>query len=221
MRNREPGRPIARGGAAGHSRRILAILGIALAPTTVSAQVSPEEVRGLGYSIGDPSAPVHVVEFADFGCSACATFATDVMPKVMTAYVEKGRVHWQSVPFLLGGFRHASAAARAGECAGRQGKFHTMYERLFSEQRNWQRSRRPTDLFHEYARAIGLERVSWDECYRENRQRARTRDNTRSARRLRVRGTPTFFINGTRIEGALPAEQFEALLIRAEEAASR
>lgn len=190
----------------------LAVVFALWSSSQIQGQNNPDGVAGLGYYSGDPAATVHVVEFADFGCSACALFASEAMPRLRNEYIDQGRIRWQFIPFLLGGFRHASEAARAAECAGAQGEFAAMHDRLFSQQQEWQRSRRPGDLFAEFAGELQVDPDLWQQCYRENGGRSRTTANTRAARRLRVRGTPTFFINGRRVEGALRLELFEQLI---------
>lgn len=102
----------------------------------------------------------------------------------------------------------------AAECAAEQGEksFWTMHDALFADQQAWKRSGEPAQLFSQYAGRLGLDAARFTSCYGEQRQAARITASNRAAERAGVRATPTFFVNGQRIEGALPAEQFRALL---------
>lgn len=187
-------------------------LGLLLAPVSALGQ---EELASLGYSRGDAAAPVTVVEFGDFGCSACRQFALEGYPRIHEEFVSTGKVRWVYVPFLLGVFPNAPEAARAAECAAEQDSFWPMHDLLFTRQKEWMRPRKPFSLLQGYASALGLDRDRFTSCYREDRGRPRTRTNTRAARRSRVRATPTFFVDGKRFEGAPPPAMFRQLLLHA------
>ncbi len=195
----------------------LALLGLlaAAAPDARPAGAQAVVVRDLGYSIGAADAPVVVVEFGDFGCSSCGQFARETLPALKGEFVETGRVRWQYVPFLLGGFPNAPEAARAAECAAEQDAFWPMHDLLYEHQREWQRARRAAEVFARYAAEADLDLERWRACYQDDGGRDRTRANNRAARELRVRGTPTFFVNGIRVEGALTADQFRMVIARA------
>lgn len=197
-------------------RRTLALcVAFWLAPGARGVAGQGVDVSKVGHTLGDPSAPVAVVEFGDFACSACAEFWRDTWPRVRSELIETGRVMWRHVPFLLG-FPRGDRAARAAECAAEQDAFWPMYDRLFDGQRQWTRGRHPEDVFLGYAAAIGLREDVFRGCVEDDEREARTRSATKAARAARVRGTPTFFINGRQAVGALPFEMFLALVERAE-----
>jgi len=173
------------------------------------------EVEGIGYVLGDPEAPIEVVEFGDFACSACAEFWRDTWPRVKQELVETGRASWRHVPFLLG-FDRGDDGANAAECAADQGEFWAMHDKLFEGQQEWTRKRRHEQILQRYAMEIGLEVEEFADCYDDERGEDRTRDATRAARRAGVRGTPTFFINGSPAFGALSYEMFMEVVVEAE-----
>lgn len=168
---------------------------------------------GPGVDLGASRAPVTVVEFSDFGCRYSARFAAQTYP-ALAAYVARGQVRWKYVPFVLGIFDHGEAAARAGQCAADQGRgaFTRMHDRLFERQGEWQQSTNPAATFRAYARVAELNLARFDACMASAAPDERTRTASALADRMGVRATPTFFINGYRVEGALPPEQFRALL---------
>lgn len=170
------------------------------------------DLRKIGYSRGAEDAPVTVYEFSDFGCPFCAMFASGTYPGLHEEFVETGKVRWTYVPFVMGMFPNGAESARAAECAAEQNRFWEMHDLLYTRQNEWKKSRAPEDLFNDYARELGLEPSRFASCYRENRGAARTAINSRAASALGVRATPSFFINGRLVEGALPAEQFRRIL---------
>jgi len=167
-----------------------------------------------GYDRGAKHAPVTVIEFADFGCRYCAQFALATYPTLADEFVKSGKVRWKYVPFVLGMFPNGDQAARAAECAADQGTkaFDRMHDQLFRRQGEWSRNGDPTGLFRSYAQAAGLDTTRFTACYAGHEPDGRIRASNELADRMGVRATPTFFVNGYRIEGALPAEQFRTLL---------
>ena len=170
------------------------------------------DLRGMGRDRGDPNAPVVVVEFADFGCPSCAEFATGSWTTIEREYVDTGKVLWKLMPFAAGAFPNGREAARAAECAAEQGAFWPMHDVLFAGQRAWGRLRDPGPEFASYAEALGLQKAAFETCYREDGGGDRTERNNDAARALRVRGTPTFFVDGRRVEGAPPVDAFRSVL---------
>lgn len=192
----------------------LTLLAIA-APTGAASQDLDElETEGIGYVLGDPLASVQVVEFGDFACGACAEFWRDTWPAVQTQLIETGRVTWRHVPFLLG-FDRGDDAANAAECAADQGAFWTMHDKLFEGQREWARGRGHHQVLERYAGELGLDVEEFHECYDDERGEDRTDAANDAARDAGVRGTPTFFVDGTPVLGAVT---FDALLTVIEEA---
>lgn len=182
---------------------------VLLARVPVSAQ-TPSGAAGpeiVGHALGDPEAPVTVVEYADFACSACAEFAVDTWPRVRRELVESGRVYWRVVPFSLG-FRHGRRAARAGECAAIQGGFWPMHDALFAEQGRWMEPRRPEDTFEEIAEGMGLDPTALRECIDDEVPEDRLDRAQDEAEDAGVRATPTFLVNGRPVLGALPFDMF-------------
>jgi protein-disulfide isomerase len=173
-----------------------------------------------GFDRGDPAAPLLVVEFADFGCPACAEFARETWAAIDSEFVQGGRVRWKFVPFVLGPFRHAEAAARAALCAAEQGAFWPMADRLYADQRVWSVPRNPKAAFQALARGLGLDSARFEHCSGDERVARQVQDLTRLARRQKVNATPTFLVGERRIRGALPLALFRQVLLEAEAARS-
>lgn len=179
-----------------------------------AAAAQVDVAGGMGHDRGSPDATVVVIELLDFGCSACAQFTRDVMPRLMQEYVETGRVLWRALPFSAG-FANGKESARAAECAAEQGAFWAMHDRLYAGQKEWQRAREPGATFDAYATELGLDPVGFAMCYRMARVDERRERNDHVARQLGVPGTPAFLIGEQRIVGAVPYELFREYIERA------
>ncbi len=189
---------------------VRAAFAMALAP---GAPGYDRGATGAGARAG-AGATVTVLEFADFGCQYCARFASETWPRLDAEFVKTGRVRWRYVPFVLGMFANGDQAARAGECAAVQGRapFGRMHDLLFRRQDEWQSAGDPSATFRSMAAAAHLDVARFAACYASDAPTMRIRASNALADRMGVRATPTFFVNGARVEGALPAAQFEALL---------
>lgn len=170
-----------------------------------------------GYDRGSSRASITVLEFADFGCPYCARFAVETYPQLAREFVATGKVRWKYVPFVMGMFPNGAEAARAAECAADQGlaAFGRMHDRLFGSQGDWKGASDPAETFRAFAAAAGLDARRFAACYATEAPDRRIRASNELADQLGVRATPTFFINGARVEGALPVEEFRSLLLDA------
>lgn len=188
------------------------LIGVLLAamPTGVMAQVA--DVAGLGFDLGLANAPIAVVEFGDFGCSACARFHTDTFAQFNREFIMSGRVKFKFIPFVMGSFPNSEQATRAALCAADQASFWSMHDILYDRQREWLPLRDPARKFDEFAGVLGLDVDTFRACRAAGSTAARVDAATGTARRLRVRGTPTFFINGREALGAIPIEQWRRIL---------
>lgn len=187
----------------------LAALGLSAAPVRAQGTI---DVSRAGYDRGDAEAPIVIVEFADFACSACGLFARETLPALHRDWVASGRARVKYIPFILGIFPRAMDAAEAAECAAEQDSFWPMHDMLYGAQREWTGAAEPRAKFVEFARRMALDVSRFEACIDGDRHRATIQANTRIAQQLKIRGTPTFFVNGARIQGALGHEQFDAIL---------
>jgi protein-disulfide isomerase len=174
----------------------------------------PVDLTDLGYTFGDPEAPVRIIEFSDFGCGYCRRFHMESYPDLIAEYVETGKVAWQYVPYVLGIFPHGLESATAGECAVEQEMLQAFGARMFEDQAEWKNEQGAVrHIFVRYAREEGLDADRFEQCLDEDWRRDQVRQNILAGGRLGVRGTPTFFIPGYQpLQGALPKEIFQQIL---------
>lgn len=178
------------------------------------------DLNEVGYQIGNPEASVIVVEFSDFGCHFCRSFALQSFPTIKREYIDTGKVSWRYVPYILGIFPNGDRAAIAGVCAAAQGadEFWAMHDLLYERQDDWKSTGGGArEIFTGYAADLGLDAGSFANCYDNNLAAEEINANLRIGRQMGVRATPTFFINGARVEGAIPVDLFMRVLDEAME----
>ena len=173
-------------------------------------------VAGIGHDLGKSTAKVFIVEFADFGCSYCSKFAFDQYPKIDSAYISKGVVRWKMVPFVTGMFRNSREVAEAAECSAEQGAFWKMHDLLYKRQKEWKASSDIGSLITKYATELKLDRKALSRCLLNPEIRKRIQRNDALAQQLSIRGTPTFFVNGRVVPGAIPFELFQRVIVEAQ-----
>ena len=160
-----------------------------------------------GVTLGEPSAPVRLIEFADFECPFCAKFHNTVKA-VQERY--PGKVAVSFVHFPLPGHRFAEPAARVAECAGEQGHFEAMHDRLFAQQNAF--GMKP---WNEFANEAGITNLrAFESCIAQDTPMPRVRKGQAAGEKLDVKGTPTVIINGWRL-GQPPSEQELEVMVQA------
>lgn len=149
-------------------------------------------------SLGAPTATVTVEEFADFQCPTCATVHTK-MKEINSIYGGRIKFIYRNFPLTQ---IHANAydAATAAEAAGLQGKFWAMQDQLFTNQSAWSNSNEARKLFAEYGGKIGLDVNKFQTDMMSLQAKKRVDDDIARGNALNVRGTPTVFINGYRLD---------------------
>lgn len=159
-----------------------------------------------GYTLGNPDAPVQIIEFADFECPGCAQFATVTEPDVRSRIVEAGLASFTFYDFPLTQHKNSPAAHNAAACADDQGRFWQMHDRIFLGQDQWntQAASNPKPFFEQYARDVGLNVSVWETCYDQRKHQGRIMANVAEGERRRVSSTPTFIIGDKMYPGAVP-----------------
>lgn len=167
-----------------------------------------------GYTLGNPDAPVQIIEFADFECPGCAQFATVTEPDVRTRIVEAGLASFTFYDFPLPQHRNTMAAHNAAACADDQGRFWQMHDRIFMGQAEWntQATSNPKPIFEGYASDVGLNVGVWETCFDSRKHQGRVMANMAEGERRRVGSTPTFIIGTRMYPGALPYDMIRALV---------
>lgn len=164
-------------------------------------------------ALGSQNAPITIVEFSSMTCSHCAAFAENVFPMLQTRYIDTGIVRFVSREFPLE--IKAAGAAMLARCAatGDAARYFAVLTMLFREQ---------DDLIDHTAETLkavgghfGMSGDAVEACVKDQDLLDKLKADQKFAYdRLKVDATPTFFINGTRVKGAISFEELEARLAR-------
>ncbi|MBT4191866.1 MAG: DsbA family protein [Candidatus Diapherotrites archaeon] len=156
---------------------------------------------------GSLDAPITIVEFSDFECSFCETFFSQTLSDLETKYIDTGKVRFIYRDFPLEFHTNAQKAAEAAECAGEQGKYYEMHDKIFENQ-----NAIGVNNLKTYAKQIGLDEGEFDVCLDSGAMAQEVAKDFSDGQKLGVSGTPTFFVNGTKLVGAQPLSAFEQII---------
>lgn len=156
--------------------------------------------------IGAADAKVVIVEFSDFQCPFCKQ-SYPVMKEIIKNYGDKILFVYKDFP-LTETHTEAVIAALAGQCAHEQGKFWQMHDKIFENQENLK-----IENLKIMAVQVGLNSLQFDACMQNGKYIEAVQDDLNLGVSLGISATPTFFINGKRVQGALPLSFFESAII--------
>lgn len=153
---------------------------------------------------------VTLIEFSDYQCPACAYYHP-IVDSLKETYGGQLKVIYKDFP--LNQHQYAALAARAAEAARNQGKFLEMHNMLFENQQRWASSGNPQSVFIGYAKSLDLDIEKFrDDLNSAETQRA-VMEERKEGVQMGVSSTPTFFVNGEKVE-QYPStfEEFKALI---------
>ena len=167
---------------------------------------SPLIPVGNSYVMGNPNAPITVVEFSDFQCPYCQRGA-DTIKKLVEKYPNDVRVVFKHNPLPF--HKQAPAAHKASFAAAKQGKFVEMHDKLFANFKTF-RNANMDELVTGYAKELGLNMAQFQKDYTSAAAADQVKRDMAMGAKVGVRGTPHFFVNGKRVSGAQPLTAFES-----------
>jgi protein-disulfide isomerase len=176
-------------------------------PSTFTANSSP--------ILGDPNAPITLVEFGDYQCHFCNVHFHNTEHNLLVNYIETGKVKMIFKDFTIIG-PDSINAAHGAHCAEDQKKFWQYHDILYNnwtgENNGWASS----DNLLKFAQEIELDIDQWSDCMISAKYSQIITDSSKDARDLGITGTPAFFVIGpdntiTKISGAQPYENFEQI----------
>lgn len=179
-----------------------------------SGDVDMDEVLKPGpmedMSLGDPDAPVKIVEYMSMTCPHCANFHNDTFKQIVADYVDTGKVQFivREFPFDP----RATAAAMLARCAP-DDKFFPMVDVLMQQQANWARAQDAASALFDISKLAGFTQESFEACL-TNQKLVDDVNAVRkkAAEEFGVNSTPTFLINGKRYPGNMSVETMSALI---------
>ncbi|MCB8980044.1 MAG: thioredoxin domain-containing protein [Ardenticatenaceae bacterium] len=161
------------------------------------------------YAIGDPNAPVTIIEYTDFQCPFCSRHFTQTFSQLKEDYIDTGVVYYVFKDFPLTQIHpQAMLAANAARCAGEQGAYPEMHDALFANQDEWSGRSDADTFFNQYAAGMGLDEAQFVTCLTETTYQDQIVADLDEGASFGVSGTPAFFFNGYFLSGAQPYDTF-------------
>ena len=153
---------------------------------------------------GNPSAPITIVEFSDYQCPFCAR-VNPTLDRIRATYGDKVKIVFKDFP--LPNHPEAPKASEAARCAGDQNKYWEMHDAMFANQRNL-----GVPSLKQTARAIGVNGTAFDQCLDSGKWAAAVRAGGELGEQMGVNSTPTLYVNGRPVIGALPFDNFKTII---------
>lgn len=164
---------------------------------------------------GNKNAKLTLIEFSDYQCPFCSRHVQQTLPQLEKDYIKTGKVKYVFFDFPLDFHKNAFKAAEAADCAGEQGKFWEMHDKLFENQKALEGS----DLTN-YAKSIGLNMSKFQKCLDSGKYASQIKKEIELGQKSGVTGTPSFFLGVTNpkdpnvkavkaIKGAQPFNNFK------------
>ena len=163
-------------------------------------------------ALGDPGAPVTIVEFTDMQCPYCKRYNDETFPALKAKYIDTGKVRYVQINLPLPFHQNANMAAQALYCASDQEKFWEMRDALFKNQ-----TALTVPAIKEYASGLGIDPSVFSACLDGGKYEARVNGDLNAAQAAGISGTPGFVIartgkdgkiSGNKLSGAQPTDVF-------------
>lgn len=184
-----------------NKRAIIIVLAIIVAVVGFLLLTDPKD-GGAGtpseHKTGAGTTGVTLVEYGDFQCPACGQFFP-IVQQVKAHYGDQITFQFRNFP-LESIHKNARAAARAAEAASKQNKFWEMHDMLYETQTQWQDTSNPVSLFEGFAEKLGLDKSKFSEDYKSSEVSGTISADLQAGKNLGVSSTPTFFLNGQKLD---------------------
>ena len=185
------------------------LLVLSAAPLSAQAADNPLATR----TKGSARAPVTVYEMSDFQCPYCKRFAQETFPQIERSYIAPGKVRWVFINFPLTSVHaHAAAAGELALCAAKQQGFWRVHDLLFQYQETWAPLKEAGPFFVSLADSAGLSKKALLTCLQAPETREALKAEAEGSQRSGATSTPTFYIEGGLMEGAVPFDVFKRVL---------
>lgn len=171
----------------------------------VRGAINPKLESGNDPSLGTTEPALTIVEFADFECPFSRE-EFSVVREMAQKYKDRVRFIYRDYP-LEDVHPHARRASIAGECAAMQGKFWQVHDKIYQSADALSDSN-----LMRYAQEAGLNMALFSSCFMSGASNKNIDGDIADGAALGVAGTPTFFINGTKVEGAIPRDVFDKII---------
>jgi protein-disulfide isomerase len=181
------------------------------APVAVTQTTDKSALLGIqpgDHVLGDPKAPITLIEYASFTCPHCAHFAVTILPEIKQKWIDTGKVKLVYRDFPLD--QTAVKAAQLAECAGND-KYFGVIDVIFSTQPKWATAADPIADLAKSLRIAGLGDAEVKACLANDAVQNGVIADYRGGEALGVDSTPSLFINGEQYKGVRSVEELDAV----------
>ncbi len=185
-------------------------------PAPVAVAATPDKAALMGvlptdHVLGDPKAPVTVIEYASLTCSHCAHFHIQILPDLKKKWIDTGKVKLVYRDFPLD--QVAVKAAQIAECAGKD-KYFGVLDIIFRSQPQWAAGADPIAELAKPLRIAGLGEAEIKACLANDAMSSAVLNDYKSGEALNVNSTPTLFIGGQLYRGSRSVEDIDGALAK-------
>ena len=173
--------------------------------TSGSSDVQPTE-----HKTGEGTTGVTLIEYGDFQCPACAQYFP-ILQQVKQKYGDQITFQFRHFP-LTQIHQNALISSRAAEAAGMQGKFFEMHDLLYQNQQSWSESQSPSAIFEQFAQQLSLDIDKFREDMKSELVNDLVQADLREANKLELSSTPSFVLDGKKIDNPRSIEAFFELI---------
>lgn len=192
---------------------VLALIfgGLAVSNKNKAGQSSSDSsVQPTKHLIGSNKNNIVLTEYGDFQCPACLQYYP-LFKQLKETYKDRVEFQFSNFP-LVQIHKNAFLAARAAEAADKQGKFWEMHDLLYEGQKTWAESSNPVNIFLGYAAQLSLDSTRFQSDMTSQEVNDLINADIKSAQKLGATSTPTFALNGKKIENPTSLEEFNKVL---------
>lgn len=163
------------------------------------------------HALGNTASKVKLVEYGDYQCPYCAVFHP-IVKEVVEKYSDKISFQYRHYP-LPQIHENAQSSARAAEAADAQGKFWEMHNMLYANQQSWAKTTTPASVFEGYAKQLGLDTTKFKKDFTSSAVNARINADKAEFNKTKLTAsTPTFIINGKKVQPEATVESLSKLI---------
>lgn len=178
-----------------------------------TSEALSETVTAADHVRGNPMSRITLVEYSDFQCPACGAYYP-LLKQLDGEYGNRIQTVYRNFP-LAQIHKYAHLAAQAAEAAGKQGAFFEMHDLLFEHQSEWPDATNVKGIFLSYADQLKLDRTQFEKDMDSPDVQAKIDADQKSGNRSGVQGTPTFFLNGLKIQSPRSYDEFKQVIDKA------
>jgi protein-disulfide isomerase len=201
-------------------RRQILIGGLALAGLTTLERLgllwprqalAAEEIFEDDRILGNPEAPITIIEYSSLTCPHCASFHRNTLPQLRDSWLKDGRARLVFRDYPLD--RVALTAAVLAHCLEGDKRYFGFIDVLFQQQKSWARSSDPVSALRKLSRLAGMDSETFDQCLADQAKIDRILEKVQDAQnKYEIQSTPTFIVNGEKFPGDRSFEDFEKIL---------